>query len=154
MVIGWSALSGCDSLRSIVVPPSVSEIDEFTFKECIGLEECSIHKDAALTSIGREAFSGCCCHRSFYIPKKVSRIGENCFKKCPSLFRLKFASGETLTSIVGDLTLDKALDHLGVTEIWGLFRIEVEDAVSDLSFPGWVSVADASSQLTLTRDFS
>jgi hypothetical protein len=45
------------------------------------------------------------------------------------------------------------LEYLGVTEIWGLFRIEVEEADSDLSFPGWVSVADESSQLTLTRGF-
>jgi hypothetical protein len=55
---------------------------------------------------------------------------------------------------VRDITLDEALEHFGVIDICGLFRIEVEEAVSDLSFPGWISVADASSHLTLARDFS
>jgi hypothetical protein len=33
------------------MPATVTEIDEFAFKECIGLEECSIHKDAMLVKI-------------------------------------------------------------------------------------------------------
>jgi hypothetical protein len=150
--IGRSALSGCDSLRRIVVPASVTEIEGSAFKDCIGLEECSICKDAVLRGIGQEAFSGCSSFRSFYVPKNVEGIGENCFTRCPSLSRLKFGSGDTLKSIVRDRTLDEALEHLGVTEIRGLIRIEVEEAGSDLSFPGWISVADASSHLSLARE--
>jgi hypothetical protein len=152
--IGRSALSGCDSLRRILLPASVSEIEEFAFKECIGLEDCSIQKNAILMNIGKEAFAGCSSLRSFYVPKNVERIGESCFNKCPSLYRLKFASGETLKIIVRDRTLDEALEHIGVTYIWSLFQIEVEEDGSDLSFPGWVSLADESSHLTFTRDFS
>jgi hypothetical protein len=148
-----SALTGSDSLRGIVVPYSVIEIEEFAFKECFGLEECSSDKDAMLARIGEEAFAGCCSLRSFYVPKKVERIGENCFKKCPSLSRLKFGSGDTLKKIVRDRTLDEALEHFGFTEISSLFRIEVEDDVSDFSFPGWIPVGDESSPLTLARDF-
>jgi hypothetical protein len=148
-----SALSDCESLRNIVVPASVTEIEEFAFKGCFGLEECSIHKDAVLTAIGQEAFAGCSCLRSFYVPKNVEGIGKNCFWNCPSLLRLKFGSGDTLRSIVGDRTLDEAFGHLGFSEIRSLVRIEVEDDDSDLPFPGWVSVADASSHLTLTRKF-
>jgi hypothetical protein len=37
---------------------------------------------------------------------------------------------------VGDLTLDEALEHLGVGEIWSLFRIEGEEDGSNVSFPG------------------
>jgi hypothetical protein len=151
--IGPSALSGCELLRSIVVPIPVSEIEEFAFKGCIGLEECSIHKDAILTTIGQEAFAGCCCLRSFYVPKKVEGMGENCFKGCSSLSRLKFGSGETLKRFVREMTLDEALESLGFTVISSLFRIEVEDAGSDLSFLGWIPVADASSHLTLARHF-
>jgi hypothetical protein len=151
--IGWSALSGCDSLRSIVVPPSVSEIDEFAFKECIGLEECSIHKGAVLATIGQEAFAGCSCLRSFYVPKNAERIGENCFKKCPSLFRLRFGSGDTLKKIVRDLALDEALEHLGIPGISPIFRIEVEQDGNDLVFPGWIPVTDENSHLTLARGF-
>jgi hypothetical protein len=149
-----SALSDCDSLRRIVVPASVTEIEESAFKDCIGLEECSIHKDGMLVKIGREAFAGCSCLRSFYVPKTVEVIGENCFKKCPSLFQLKFGSGDTLEKIVGAKTLDETLEHLGFSEISGLFRIEVDNTVSDFSFPGWAPVADASSHFTFGRDFS
>jgi hypothetical protein len=148
-----SALSRCGSLKSIVVPASVSEIEEFAFKECIGLEECSIHKGALLTAIGEEAFAGCSCLRSLYVPKKVEGIGENCFKECLSLFRLRFGSGDTLKRIVRDMTLDEALEHLGVSVISNQFRIKVEDDCSDLSFPGWVSVVDECSHMTLTQEF-
>jgi hypothetical protein len=152
--IGRFALSGCDSLRSIVVPVSVTEIEEFAFKKCIGLEECSIHRDAVLTKIGQEAFAGCSCLRSFYVPKKVDGIGANCFKHCPSLFQLKFGSGDTLEKLVGAKTLDETLEHHGFTEVSCLFRIEVEDDGSNLSFPGWIRAAAEGSHLTLARDFS
>jgi hypothetical protein len=113
-----SALSGCDSLRSIVLPASVTEIEEFAFKGCTRLEECSIHKAALLTTIGEEAFAGCCCLRSFYVPKSVERIGEDCFKECPSLSRLRFGSCDRLKLIVRDRPLNEALEYLGFTDIW------------------------------------
>jgi hypothetical protein len=53
-----------------------------------------------------------------------------------------------------DLILDEALEHLGSNEISTLFRIEVENDCSDLSFPGWISVADERLYLTLAQDFS
>jgi hypothetical protein len=72
------ALSGCDSLRGIVVPYSVIEIGDFAFKECFGLEECLVHKDSMLVKIGQEAFAECSSLRSLYIAKNVEGIGENC----------------------------------------------------------------------------
>jgi hypothetical protein len=150
--IGRSAISGCDSLISIVVPASVIEIEESAFKDCIGLEECSIHRNAILVKIGQEAFAGCCCLRSFYVPKSVEGIEENCFKECPSLSLLEFGCGDTLKKIVGDTTLDEALEHLGFTEITSLFRIKIEEDDSTLSFPGWIHVADDGSHLILARD--
>jgi hypothetical protein len=135
-----------------VVPASVTEIGGSAFKDCIGLEECSIHEEAMLVRIGDKAFAGCSCLRSFYVPKSVEEIGENCFKKCPSLFQLKFGSGGTLKKIVRDGTLDEALEHLGFTEISPLFRIDVENDGSDLLFPGWIRVDGVSSHLTLGRN--
>jgi hypothetical protein len=152
--IGRSALSGCESLRSIVLPVQVSEIDESAFKDCIGLEDCSLCENVICVKIGQEAFLGCISLRSFDIPNNVEGIGANCFTKCPSLSRLTFGSGDTLKRIVRDMTLDDALEHLGIMEISGLFRIEIEADVCDLSFPGWVPVADTSLHLTLARSFS
>jgi hypothetical protein len=151
--ISRSALTGCDSLRCIVMPSSVTEIEEFAFKDCFVLEECSIPRDAILTKIG-EAFAGCSCLRLFYVPKNAEGIEENFFTKCRSLFRLMLGSGDTLKRIMKNRTLDEVLENLGITEISSLFRIEVEEDGSDLSFPGWISVDDESSHLTLARDFS
>jgi hypothetical protein len=151
--IGRSALSGCESLRLILLPPSLSEIADFAFKKCIGLEECSIHEEAILTKIGQGAFAGCSCLKSFYVPKNVERMGENCFKQCPSLFRLKFGSGDTLKKLVRDRTLDESLEHHGIPGISRIFRIEVGEDATDLVFPGWIPVADDNSHLTLSRGF-
>jgi hypothetical protein len=131
------------------VPASVTEIEGFAFKGCTGLEHCLINQNSNLVEIGDEAFAGCRCLRSFYFPKKVARIGANCFRECHSLFRLKFGSGDTLSRIVRDLTLDEALDDLGIIEISSMFGIEVDDDCLDLSFPLWISVSDESSQLTI-----
>jgi hypothetical protein len=54
---------------------------------------------------------------------------------------------------VRDTTLDEALERLSFTEIWGPFRLEVEQNGPDLSFPGWIPVADESSHVTLARYF-
>jgi hypothetical protein len=150
--IGPSSLYRCDSLRCIVVPASVAEIGESAFKECIALENCSIHEESMLTRIGQEAFAGCCSLRSFSVPKNIEEIGENCFKQCPSLFRLWIESGETLKRIVRAGTLDEALGYLGFVQISSRFRIEVEEDVCDLSFPGWIPDADDGSPLILARD--
>jgi hypothetical protein len=76
------------------------------------------------------------------------------FRECPSLSRLAFGSGETLKLIVRDTyqTLEESLEHLDLTKISSLFRIEVEEDGADLSFPGWIPVADEGSHLALVRD--
>jgi hypothetical protein len=127
-----------------MLPPSGSEIEEFAFKECIGLEECPVTWEAILTKIEQEAFAGWISLRLSYVPKSVQRIGENCFRECPSLSRLRFGSEDTLKRIMGDTTLDEALKYLGFTEISSLIGMEVEEDVFDLSFPGRILVAGES----------
>jgi hypothetical protein len=52
---------------------------------------------------------------------------------------MEFGSGETLKRIVGDATLEAALEHLGVTEISSLFRIEaMEDGAIWLFLAGFL----------------
>jgi hypothetical protein len=108
--IGRSALSGCRSLRRIVMPPSLTEIEESAFQECRDLEYCWMDQKAMLVRIGDEAFAGCSSLRSFYVPRTVEAIGENCFKKCPYVYRLRFGSGDTLKRIMNGMRLDEALE--------------------------------------------
>jgi hypothetical protein len=120
-----SALSKCTSLMSISITASVYVIEEAAFNNCNGMESCTIPENANLQRIEKEAFSGCRSLRSFFIPPCVEAIGENCFHKCVSLRRLKFASNESLKKVIGDFTLDEALDSMGLNEIMSLLRIEI-----------------------------
>jgi hypothetical protein len=90
--------------------------------------------------------------RSFYIPESVAEIGDDCFRKCCSLDRLVFESGEPFETFVIDSTLDDALEKLGLDEISALFGIEIKDVGVHFEFPGWSSVADEISHLTLIQE--
>jgi hypothetical protein len=43
--------------------------------------------------------------------------------------------------VIGDQSLEDALDSLGVSHTSTLFRIEIEDGRTELKFPGWISVS-------------
>jgi hypothetical protein len=149
--IGSSALSGCEFLTNITIPASVEVIEESAFKKCDGLEECLIKENAHLMIIGKEAFGDCCSLRSFYVPQCVEGIGERCFSGCGPLRRLRFGSIASLKKIVGDGTVDAALENIGFGRISSLFRIEVDHGGVNLEFPGWISVADGGSTLALIQ---
>jgi hypothetical protein len=144
-----SAFAGCEFLRSIAIPASVEVIEESAFKKCDGLEECLMEEDANLVMIGKEAFADCCSLKSFHVSRSVERIGEGCFGGCGPLRQLRFRSLASLKKIVGDFTLDEALENIGFDEISSLFRIEVEDGGADFEFGGWVSRCDTGSILVL-----
>jgi hypothetical protein len=151
--IGPSAFSGCDFLTSIAIPASVEMIGESAFKNCDGLEECLIDEDGVLVRMGQEAFANCRSLSSFYFSKSVRELGENCFVRCGPLHLLIFESGVSLKNIVGDLSLDEVLEHIGFTDITSLFEIEVtEDGVDfDFDFPGWVTVGGSGSTVVLVQ---
>jgi hypothetical protein len=160
--IGPAALRDCVSLTEITVPPSIEIIDKASFEGCSELESCSIAPDSELVTIGSRAFAKCTSLRSFSIPALVGGIGKNCFDECIYLYRLRFQSSESLKRILGDGSLDDALEEFGVSEGSGLFRLEVDDGGAELNLPGWISVyVDRDDpdeeeardlQLTLVRD--
>jgi hypothetical protein len=54
-------------------------------------------------------------------------------------------------SIVGDVTLDEALENIGFTDNSSLLKIEVNDDEVDLDCPGWASVGNSGSTLMLLQ---
>ena len=81
--IGSSAFSGCRGLTSITIPNNVTSIREYTFMECRGLT--SITLPNSVKSIGHEAFSGCFGLTSITIPNSVTSIGDGAFANCGGL---------------------------------------------------------------------
>jgi hypothetical protein len=51
------AFAGCTALTSIVIPDSVTWIGDYAFADCLSLTDVTIPD--SVTSIGQEAFSGC-----------------------------------------------------------------------------------------------
>ena len=81
--IGYSAFSGCSSLKSIEIPSSVTSIGFSAFSQCSSLERIEI--PSSVTSIGDWAFSGCSSLKSIKIPSSVTSIDKNTFYGCSSL---------------------------------------------------------------------
>ena len=86
--IGDSAFNGCESLTTIRLPNSLTEIPAFVFSNCKSLT--SINIPDSVTSIGDGAFSGCESLNNVIIPERVNSIGKYVFQSCSSLTSLTF----------------------------------------------------------------
>ncbi len=73
----------CISLKSIVIPDSVTEIGNLTFSDCWSLQ--SIEIPSSVKTIEAEAFSGCTSLKSIMIPSGITCIKEWTFCDCTSL---------------------------------------------------------------------
>ena len=78
--IGNGVFKHCSSLRSVVIPESVTRIGNGVFKHCSSLSSVVIPD--GVTSIGEGAFKGCRSLRSVVIPDSVTSIGNRAFHEC------------------------------------------------------------------------
>ena len=99
-----SKYNGTDT--NVVIPKSVSSINDFAFYGCETLETVKIPE--TVTSIGAHAFYGCECLRKIEIPESVTLIGGGAFSCCKRLETLLIP--QTVKSI-GKSTFYKC-DHL------------------------------------------
>ncbi len=88
-----SAFSGNTTLKSVVLPDTITQIGESAFLNCTALE--SVNIPGGVTSIGSGAFSGCASLKSAAIPEGVTSIGENMFYNCSALESLSLPGGVT-----------------------------------------------------------
>jgi hypothetical protein len=84
-VVGISKLAfhNCESLTSIIMPPSVVSIDNWAFMGCVNLT--NIDLSPSIVSIGRSAFKMCSSLSSIKIPASVTSLDNNVFCSCSSL---------------------------------------------------------------------
>ena len=76
----------CDSLRGIIIPPSIESIGRNAFDRCESLT--SVEISSTLRVIGKGAFAGCTSLETIDVPSSVERIGENAFYECKSLMQI------------------------------------------------------------------
>ena len=95
-IFGWSSGGGFNtSLRSVVIPNSVTCIWDNAFYGCSSLTSVTIGNN--VTSIGINAFIGCNSLTSVTIPNSVTSIGAGAFCLCSSLASVTI--GNNVTSI-------------------------------------------------------
>lgn len=90
--------SGCGRLRSVRLPNSLTNIDDYTFSHCGSLASITI--PSGVTNIGDWAFHYCTSLSSITIPSGVTSIGEGAFGDCSGLTSITLPNG--LEYIYGD----------------------------------------------------
>ena len=89
--IGKYAFSDRSSLASVVIPSSVTRIEEGAFSDCSSLASVDIPN--SVTSIEYYAFYGCYRLASVVIPNSVTRINVKAFYNCRNLSSITIGTG-------------------------------------------------------------
>ena len=91
--IGYCEFHACKNLTSIIIPDSVTSIDDSAFAYCDSLSSVTIGN--GVTSIGYGAFRDCRSLTSITIPYSVTSIGKYAFNGCSGLNIVNLGSGVT-----------------------------------------------------------
>lgn len=120
--IGEYAFSGdVPSLKTIVIPDTITKIGNSAFMDFYGLEYINIPD--SVTVIGDNAFNGCTELASITIPYSVTEIGDSAFRYCSSLQSVSLSEGlESIGDyafggdyVLSNITLPNSLNDISPT---------------------------------------
>ena len=86
-------------LTSIVIPESVTSIDDGAFSSCVKLANVIFSENSQLNNIGAKTFYYCTAITSITIPASVTYIQTSAFENCSELTNVIFAENSQLTYI-------------------------------------------------------
>ena len=95
-----NAFGGCQDLKSVYIPASVTRIGEYAFSNS-SLETINFDYDTAPISIGEGAFRGCARLTSFTLDRPLYQISNYMFMNCPKLNTLYFFDANAPLDTVG-----------------------------------------------------
>ena len=104
--------SGKPSLKSVVLPTSITAIGLRAFENCSGLT--SIIIPAGVNTIGRSAFQNCTELKSLVIPNAVTNIGVRAFEYCTKLEKLTISSS---ISSIGEYAFSNCEELVSITAL-------------------------------------
>ena len=91
--IEQATFANCSSLSHIVIPNSVTSIEKGAFSRCSSLSNIVIPNN--VTSIEKGTFSGCSSLSNIFIPDSVTSIGDSAFSNCSSLSSISIPDNVT-----------------------------------------------------------
>jgi hypothetical protein len=98
---GSSTFYNCDSLNSITIPTSVSQIGHTAFFGCDNLKSVIFENNSSIDTINNAAFQNDTSLISITIPASVKSINEGAFAECIYLTQMLFESNSNLNRIGG-----------------------------------------------------
>ena len=133
--IGYAAFAGCDQLQSVVLPASVTYLEDYAFagtgltsidlpstinfmgkgvfSRCTALTQATINADF----VGSFAFLGDTLLSDVTIGAKVSYINEGAFNGCKALTAINFDPKCRMTSIGAEAFINSGLENLNIKSI-------------------------------------
>ena len=104
--IGRWAFSGCENLESVVIPDSVTKIGKYAFQGCNSLRSVTI--PGSVTSFGGYEFSLCTGLTEVTLGEGLEEIGSYLFENCTALTKISFpASLRTIGGFSGCTALNR-----------------------------------------------
>lgn len=150
--IGKEAFEEYD-MTAVVLPDSVTYIDEYAFSNCVCLEKMYVGK--GLKEINRRAFDGCEKLMSLDLPEGLERIGNGAFSRCVALAEISLP--DSLTRIeegafkgcnsLAEVKLPDGLEYLG-TEVFVNCQALTELKIPDNTNPN-ISVVTQSTYVSV-----
>ena len=113
MIIDAEAFKDCQTIKSVVIPESVTTIREDAFNNCVNLERVKIEEGVKV--IGEGAFSGCKALKEIKIPSSITSIEKFTFYDCLRLEKVELP--QELTSIgYGAFSNCRSLQEITIPE--------------------------------------
>ena len=131
-----------EEIKDLVIPSSVTRINDYIFKGCTGLTSLSIPN--SVTSIGKGAFSLCSGLTSLSIPNSVKSIGISAFERCSSLATVTIPNSVTSIGIsafescshLASVTIPNSVTSIGAwafKDCRGLTSVTIPNSVTAIA---------------------